>query len=147
MYDIQVRTESGKFGCVIMNELVRNLVKKTTTEFPCRIHISTDSTIKQEVIEAEAQFQDEQQENPDSSLTFHPMIILLPARIGIGTIPEYFHEQLKYCLSLPFTIGIVGGKKDAAIYFVGYQGDDMIYLDPHHVHSASEIRKKVCKLF
>lgn len=120
------------------------MIGKTTTNFPCKLHVSTDCTIHQKLISAEAQYQDvEDDEEEVDENYFQPVIILLPMRIGIDKIPEYCIPSLKFCLTTPFTIGIVGGKQDAAIYFVGFQDEHFIYLDPHHVHAASEIRKKV----
>jgi cysteine protease ATG4 len=33
-------------------------------------------------------------------------------------------------------VGILGGKPNFALYFVGYQGNHMIFLDPHFVQDA-----------
>lgn len=34
--------------------------------------------------------------------------------------------------------GVIGGRPGKALYFVGtYNGDNMIYLDPHYVQPAS----------
>jgi cysteine protease ATG4 len=30
-------------------------------------------------------------------------------------------------------VGFAGGKENAALYFVGLSGNDLIYLDPHFV--------------
>lgn len=35
--------------------------------------------------------------------------------------------------------GVIGGRPGKALYFVGtYNGDNMIYLDPHYVQPASQ---------
>jgi Peptidase family C54 len=58
--------------------------------------------------------------------------------------PRYV-PQLRTVLTWPHSIGIVGGRPSSSLYFVGFQGDNVLFLDPHEtqqvllpsVHSAS----------
>lgn len=60
------------------------------------------------------------------------VIILIPVRLGgEKTNPEYFNF-VKGILSLDYCIGIIGGKPKQACYFVGFQDDSLIYMDPHY---------------
>jgi cysteine protease ATG4 len=34
---------------------------------------------------------------------------------------------------MPTSVGIIGGVPSKALYIVGHEGDDLIYLDPHYV--------------
>lgn len=40
------------------------------------------------------------------------------------------------------SLGIIGGKPNLALYFIGCVGDELIYLDPHNLQQFSEIGKK-----
>lgn len=40
-------------------------------------------------------------------------------------------------LKIPQFNGMIGGKPSKALYFVGADGEDLIYLDPHYVQSSS----------
>lgn len=60
------------------------------------------------------------------------LLILLPVRLGIDKINPYYHKSLKQLLSVPQSVGIAGGKPSSSFYFLGYRGDELIYLNPHH---------------
>lgn len=36
---------------------------------------------------------------------------------------------------------MLGGKPNFALYFVGYQGNDLIFLDPHFVQESLKSKK------
>jgi Peptidase family C54 len=79
----------------------------------------------------------------DSRIMNHDMgdfpkavLVILTVRLGLSDIdPEYF-DSLKACFSLPQCVGILGGKPNFALYFVGCQDNHLIFLDPHFVQDA-----------
>uniref|UniRef100_A0A8C2KWC6 Cysteine protease n=1 Tax=Cyprinus carpio TaxID=7962 RepID=A0A8C2KWC6_CYPCA len=72
---------------------------------------------------------------PDS----RAVIILIPVRLGGEKInPEYL-SFVKSILSLEYCIGIIGGKPKQAYYFVGFQDDSLIYMDPHYCQSFVDV--------
>lgn len=54
--------------------------------------------------------------------------------------PRYV-PQLQSLLQWPQSAGIVGGRPSSSLYFVGFQGHQVIYLDPHEVQ---EVRLQRC---
>ncbi|KAF1956569.1 autophagy-related protein-like protein 4 [Byssothecium circinans] len=62
---------------------------------------------------------------------FHPTLILIGTRLGIDKINPVYWEALKSSLQLKQSIGIAGGRPSASHYFIGTQGNNFFYLDPH----------------
>ncbi|ODV79435.1 uncharacterized protein CANTADRAFT_29776, partial [Suhomyces tanzawaensis NRRL Y-17324] len=60
------------------------------------------------------------------------LLVLLPVRLGIDRINQYYYSSLKQLLSLSSSVGIAGGKPSSSYYFVGYQDSDLIYINPHN---------------
>lgn len=51
------------------------------------------------------------------------VIILIPLRLGLDSINDVYYDNLLKTFNLPQSLGIIGGKPRAAMYFVGYQGN------------------------
>lgn len=56
--------------------------------------------------------------------------------LGLGSIHQEYYDSLRYFLSLPQTVGIIGGKPKSALYIIGYQNDSLLFLDPHFAQPA-----------
>ncbi len=66
------------------------------------------------------------------------LYLLICLKIGTDHPQQKYFENIKYLLSSPFSVGILGGKPKRALYFVGFQGDSLILLDPHYVQPGYE---------
>lgn len=60
-------------------------------------------------------------------------LIFLPLRFGLDSLNRSYIESIKRCFELKQCVGIVGGKPQRSLYFIGYQRDRLLYLDPHTV--------------
>jgi len=56
--------------------------------------------------------------------------------LGLGQVNTEYYEAVKFFLRLPQSAGIIGGRPKSALYFVGYQGDSLVFLDPHYVQKT-----------
>lgn len=65
-----------------------------------------------------------------------PVLILLPLMLGLKKIERKYYSVVKEALLMPESVGIIGGRPRSALYFVGYQDDNLLLLDPHMVQEA-----------
>ncbi|KAI9480828.1 MAG: peptidase C54, partial [Benjaminiella poitrasii] len=71
---------------------------------------------------------------------FKPVLLLVTLRLGIDSLHPTYYAGLKACFKLPSCVGIAGGRPNSSLYFIGLQGDDLIYLDPHFSRAALETK-------
>ncbi|KAM5325846.1 LOW QUALITY PROTEIN: cysteine protease ATG4B [Glossophaga mutica] len=69
---------------------------------------------------------------------WRPLVLLIPLRLGLTDINEAYVETLKGCFMMPQSLGVIGGKPNSAHYFIGYVGEELIYLDPHTTQPVVE---------
>ncbi|XP_057615172.1 cysteine protease ATG4A [Chionomys nivalis] len=60
-----------------------------------------------------------------------PLLLIVPLRLGINQINPVYIEAFKECFKMPQSLGALGGKPNNAYYFIGFLGDELIFLDPH----------------
>ena len=61
------------------------------------------------------------------------LLLLVPVRLGGESLNEHAYlDCLKSMLALKQSVGIIGGRPKHSLYFVGYQEDRLIHLDPHY---------------
>lgn len=65
-----------------------------------------------------------------------PILVLIPARLGIKCIHPNYIPTLKRFLQLSYCLGIAGGKSNSSFYCIGYQGDYLVCLDPHTLKAS-----------
>jgi len=68
--------------------------------------------------------------------TWLPLMILIPMRLGLENLNEIYIPSLKELFLFPQSVGILGGRPQAAAYFVAWQDDYIFYLDPHILQPA-----------
>ncbi|KAF9360468.1 Cysteine protease atg4 [Mortierella sp. NVP85] len=117
------------FGPSTTSQVIQALVHN----FPgsgLNVYVTTDGVIyKNQVEEAVAHSQ---------SGGFSNLLILVTIRLGIDKLNPIYNDAIKATFEFPQTLGIAGGRPSSSYYFVGYQGNDLFYLDPHHSRSVVE---------
>eukprot|EP01119_Soliformovum_irregulare_P016135 TRINITY_DN4635_c0_g1_i1.p1 TRINITY_DN4635_c0_g1~~TRINITY_DN4635_c0_g1_i1.p1 ORF type:complete len:371 (-),score=62.91 TRINITY_DN4635_c0_g1_i1:27-1139(-) len=112
------------FGPSTIAQVFETLIKVNHPE-GVSMYLSNESCLYKDEIMAISQ--------KDPQSTWKPLFIMIPLRLGLNTFNEIYITPLKNLLQVPHSVGIVGGKPRSAMYFVGYQDDNVFYLDPHLV--------------
>ena len=64
-------------------------------------------------------------------------------RLGVNSMNAVYVPSLLKCFEYPQSLGIMGGKVRSSLYFVGYQDERLLYLDPHTVQDALLTSRRV----
>ncbi|CAL8127038.1 unnamed protein product [Orchesella dallaii] len=78
---------------------------------------------------------------PDSK--WKPLLLVIPLRLGLSDLNEAYVPGIKAALEIPQNIGIIGGRPNHALYFIGYAANEVMYLDPHTVQQAVFVSTKL----
>lgn len=74
------------------------------------------------------------------------ILLLVPLMLGMGSVGATYEQVLLRLLELPMCVGLVGGKPQKSLYFVGHQRDQVFFLDPHVVQNAFTTRSSLGRL-
>ncbi|XP_048369609.1 cysteine protease ATG4A [Sphaerodactylus townsendi] len=67
----------------------------------------------------------------DFCCSWKPLLLIVPLRLGINHINPVYVDAFKECFKMPQSLGALGGKPNNAYYFIGFLGNELMYLDPH----------------
>lgn len=64
------------------------------------------------------------------------MAVILLSRIGLEHPEKKYLKVLNLMMQSKLFLGVIGGKPEKALYFMGRINDNYIYLDPHMVQQG-----------
>lgn len=66
-------------------------------------------------------------------------IMFISVRHGLYDLEDEYIESILQFYNIKHNIGIIGGKNQRALYFIGYNKTDLICLDPHFVQTTCDL--------
>jgi cysteine protease ATG4 len=123
------------FGPVTISQVIKVLVHNDS-DCTLGVHVSQDGMfVKREAFQ-EFQKTNEYGQRPRG------LLILVNIRLGLDQLNPLYQPLIKVfeidqkCFDLSCFVGIAGGRPNSSMYFIGYQGDNLVYLDPHFMRNS-----------
>ncbi|XP_064615876.1 cysteine protease ATG4B-like isoform X2 [Liolophura sinensis] len=77
-----------------------------------------------------------------TAVRWKPLLLIIPLRLGLSEINSVYIDSLRKCLTLKQSVGIIGGKPNHALWFIGCVGEEMVFLDPHTTQPFVDLEAK-----
>lgn len=114
------------FGPNAMAQVMKSLTSDLP-DFEMHVHVAMDGCLSKPDVE----------KNAKGGSDWKPLFLLVPLRLGMQKINSEYVDGLKHFFTLKQCVGAIGGRPNAAYYFVGAVENDLIYLDPHILQTTT----------
>lgn len=108
------------------------------------VHVAMDNTviignIKKQCRSPPRQVEETSAKVVPKAVPWRPLLLVIPLRLGLSEINPLYIQGLKTCFTFKQSLGVIGGKPNHALYFIGCVGDEAIFLDPHTTQPVASL--------
>ncbi|KAI8800786.1 hypothetical protein BJ742DRAFT_839923 [Cladochytrium replicatum] len=133
------------FGPTTISQVLKVLVNNEASS-SLSIYVGNDGVMYTDEINKELARPVEESDEPVgfTSMTRpakrRSVLVLMPLRLGVDNLNPIYFNALKRCLAISNCVGIAGGRPNSSLFFVGVDGENLLYLDPHYSRPTVPIR-------
>jgi len=121
------------FGPNTVAQVLRKLCLYDPSE-DIAVHVAMDNTLVINEVR-ESCLKPAKNEGEESS--WKPLLLFISLRLGLSDINPVYIPGLKASFMLPASLGVIGGRPNHALYFLGHVEDEFVFLDPHTTQPAT----------
>ncbi|XP_003742176.1 cysteine protease ATG4A [Galendromus occidentalis] len=70
---------------------------------------------------------------------WRPLLLVVPLRLGLSEINDIYTNAVLNSFKMKHSLGIIGGRPSHALYFIGIQREELVFLDPHTTHNYVDL--------
>eukprot|EP01017_Pseudomicrothorax_dubius_P038036 TRINITY_DN5646_c0_g1_i3.p1 TRINITY_DN5646_c0_g1~~TRINITY_DN5646_c0_g1_i3.p1 ORF type:complete len:370 (+),score=53.26 TRINITY_DN5646_c0_g1_i3:242-1351(+) len=125
----------GSTASLVLEEAVkRGLKDSSLSNF--RIFAFIQGAIELHQLDRDMPHEKEEESKESNQKTETGALLMISTMLGLDEVNPDYYAPILDILALPQSVGILGGEGNKALYFFGFQGDRLLFLDPHYVQPA-----------